>query len=174
MNLAKPVLTQLADNGHVVRGWLGRRHPAGDAGAGQEPEAGRHQRRARLERDRGSPAAKAGLKAGDVIVEFNGERVARADRLPNVVATTPVGREVPLSIVRDGKPMQLTAKVGSRPSPRRPRPKPEKAPAKLGLTVEPVTPRLARELKLRDKQGVIVRASRPTARPPRPASRRET
>jgi serine protease Do len=84
--------------------------------------------------------------------------VARADRLPNVVATTPVGREVPLSIVRDGKSMQLTAKVGQQAESKEASAGAEKVPAKLGLTVEPVTPKLAGEMGLRDKQGVIVRS----------------
>ena len=105
----------------------------------------------------GSPAAKAGLKPGDVILEFNGERVARADRLPNAVATTAVGREVPLAVVRDGNVMKLTVKVGEQAESREAASEAAKVPAALGLTVEPVTPRLAREMGLRDERGVIVR-----------------
>ena len=158
VNLAKPVLTQLADTGHVVRGWLG---------VGIQPVTAELAKSLKLPDSTGalvssvtdgSPAEKAGLKAGDVIVEFNGERVARADRLPNAVATTPVGHEVTLSIVRDGKPLKLTAKIGEQAETKEAAAKPERAPAKLGLTVEPVTPRLARELSLKDTQGLIVRA----------------
>jgi S1-C subfamily serine protease len=76
----------------------------------------------------------------------------------NVVATTPVGREVPLSVVRDGKSMQLTVKVGQQAESKEAAAGPEKVPAKLGLTVEPVTLQLAQEMGLRDKQGVIVRS----------------
>ena len=152
------MLTQLADTGHVVRGWLG---------VGIQPVTAELAKSLKLPDSTGalvssvtdgSPAEKAGLKAGDVIVEFNGERVARADRLPNAVATTPVGREVPLSIVRDGKPLKLTAKIGEQAETKEAAAKPERAPAKLGLSVEPVTPRLARELSLKDTQGLIVRA----------------
>jgi serine protease Do len=158
VNLAKPVLTQLASDGHVVRGWLG---------VSIQPVTPDLAKSLKLSETQGalvssvtedSPAAKAGLKPGDVIVEFNGQRVARADRLPNVVATTPVGREVSLAIVRDGKPMQLTAKVGRQAESKEAAAGPEKVPAKLGLTVEPVTPRLVQEMNLRDKQGVIVRS----------------
>ena len=123
----------------------------------------------------GSPAAKAGLKPGDVILEFNGERVARADRLPSAVATTPVGREVPLAVVRDGKSMKLTVKVGEQAESKEAASEPAKVPAKLGLTVEPVTPRLAREMGLRDEQGVIVReveADSPAAEAGAPGGRR--
>ena len=83
--------------------------------------------------------------------------MARADRLPNVVATTPIGREVPLSVIRDGKSIPLTVKVGQQAESKEAAAGPEKVPAKLGLTVEPVTPQLAQEMGLRDKQGVIVR-----------------
>jgi serine protease Do len=158
VNLAKPILTQLASEGHVVRGWLG---------VSIQPVTPDLAKSLKLSETQGalvssvtddSPAAKAGLKPGDVILEFNGQKVARADRLPNVVATTPVGREVPLSIVRDGKSMQLTAKVGQQTESKQASAGPEKVPAKLGLTVEPVTPKLAGEMGLRDKQGVIVRS----------------
>ena len=158
VNLAKPVLTQLADSGRVVRGWLG---------VAIQPVTPELAKSLKLSDSTGalvssvtddSPAEKAGLKAGDVIVEFNGERVAKADRLPSAVAVTPVGREVPISIVRDGKPLKLTAKIGEQAETREAAAKPERAPAKLGLSVEPVTPRLAREMKLKDTQGVIVRA----------------
>jgi len=161
VNLAKPVLAQLADSGRVVRGWLG---------VGIQPLTSELAKSLKLADTNGalvsnvtdgSPAAKAGLKAGDVIVEFNGERVARADRLPNAVALTPVGREVPVSVVRDGKPVQLSVKIGEQTEAREAATKPERAPGKLGLTVEPVNPRLARERKLRDTEGVVVRAVEP-------------
>ena len=60
-----------------------------------------------------------------------------------------MGREVPLSIVRDGKPMKLTVKVGQQAESAAAAAEPSKVPAKLGLSVEPVTPRLAREMGLR-------------------------
>jgi serine protease Do len=157
VNLAKPVLAQLAAGGHVVRGWLGVSiQPV-------TPELARSLKLAETAGalvsgvTDGSPAAKAGLKAGDVILEYNGERVARADRLPNAVAMTAVGREVPLAIVRDGQSMRLTVKVGEQAETREAGATPAKLPATLGLTVEPVTPRLARELGLRDTQGLVVR-----------------
>jgi len=69
----------------------------------------------------------------------------------------PVGREVPLDLMRDGKPMKLTVTVGQQAESREAESEAAKVPAKLGLAVEPVTPRLAHEMGLRDKQGVIVR-----------------
>jgi S1-C subfamily serine protease len=57
----------------------------------------------------GSPAEKAGLTAGDIVVEYDGERVRSARQFTRLVQETPEGRQVPLAIVRDGKRQSLTA-----------------------------------------------------------------
>jgi len=59
--------------------------------------------------EQGSPADKAGIKAGDVVVEFDGERVRSARQLTRLVRETPEGRQVPLAVLRDGKRQTLTA-----------------------------------------------------------------
>ncbi len=56
-----------------------------------------------------SPAEKAGLKAGDVVVEYDGERVRSARQFTRLVQETPEGRQVPLAVLRDGKRQALTA-----------------------------------------------------------------
>lgn len=62
-----------------------------------------------------SPAEKAGLKSGDVVLEYNGERVEGMEQFGRLVRETPAGREVKLTISRDGKTQKLTAMVESRP-----------------------------------------------------------
>ncbi|HEY8459088.1 MAG TPA: PDZ domain-containing protein, partial [Blastocatellia bacterium] len=62
-----------------------------------------------------SPAAKAGLKQNDVIVEFRGELVKNNEDLVRRVASTPVGTAAPIRIYRDGKPMTLSVVIGRRP-----------------------------------------------------------
>ncbi len=59
--------------------------------------------------DAGSPAERAGLKAGDVVVEFDGERVRSARQFTRLVQETPEGRAVSLSVMRDGQRQSLTA-----------------------------------------------------------------
>jgi serine protease Do len=59
--------------------------------------------------DRDSPAEKAGLKAGDVVVEYDGERVRSARQFTRLVQETPDGRQVPLAVLRDGTRQTLTA-----------------------------------------------------------------
>jgi serine protease Do len=158
VNLAKPILAQLASTGRVVRGWLGVAIQPVTADLAKSLKLSESAGALVSSVTDGSPAEKAGLKPGDVIVEFNGEKVTRADRLPNAVANTPVGRDVPVSIVRDGKPMKLTVKVGEQAETKEAAAKPEQEPAKLGLSVEPVTPRVARELGLKETHGLVVRA----------------
>lgn len=63
-----------------------------------------------------SPAEKAGLKAGDVVLEYNGERVEGMEQFGRLVRETPASREVKLTISRDGKTQRLTATVESRRS----------------------------------------------------------
>ncbi len=62
-----------------------------------------------------SPAAKAGLKQNDVIVEFRGERVKDNEDLLRRVASTPVGTTAPVKIYRDGRPMMISVVIGKRP-----------------------------------------------------------
>jgi serine protease Do len=62
-----------------------------------------------------SPAAKAGLKQNDVIVEFRGERVKDNEDLLRRVASTPVGTTAPVKIYRDGRPMTISVVIGRRP-----------------------------------------------------------
>ncbi len=66
-----------------------------------------------------SPAAKGGLQKGDVVAEFDGQRVRGVEHFVRLVRETPVGRSVAMSIVRDGEPINLTAEVGRRKAARR-------------------------------------------------------
>jgi serine protease Do len=65
----------------------------------------------RLEED--SPASRAGLKVGDVVLEYNGQRVEGTEQFVRLVKETPVGRQVKLLVSRDGNPLTLTATIGS-------------------------------------------------------------
>jgi serine protease Do len=61
-----------------------------------------------------SPAAKAGLKEGDVVVEFNGQRVEGTEQFVRLVRETPPRREVKLEVIRDGASRTIAATVGER------------------------------------------------------------
>ncbi|MBI4011791.1 MAG: DegQ family serine endoprotease [Candidatus Rokubacteria bacterium] len=157
INVAKPVVAQLASTGHVVRGWLGVTiQPLTAALAKGLSLPNTHGALVSAVQD-GSPASRAGIKPGDVITEYNGRAVGRAEELPRAVAETPVGREVPVTVVRDGKTLTLTPRISRLAEA-------DGAPASraggkesLGLVVQPVTPEVAKELGLSDHRGMLVR-----------------
>jgi serine protease Do len=122
----------------------------------------------------GSPAEKAGVKPGDVVLEYNGQRVEGMEQFGRMVRETPPGREVKLTISRDGAPETLTALLGSR----KVRPLPENfhiempdiripdipqiytamRTARLGVEAESLGSQLAEYFGV--KEGVLVRSVR--------------
>jgi serine protease Do len=164
-NLAKSVISQLAASGKVERGWLGVavQPLTKDLARGFQRTDGALVASV----VEGSPAEKAGVKAGDIIVEFDGKKVAKSGELPTVVADTRAGSEVPIVVVRDGKELRLTVRIA--------RLEDDTVAAKaaevqvdgknnLGLAVQPLTPPMATELGLKVKQGVLVRDVTPGSR----------
>jgi serine protease Do len=93
-----------------------------------------------------SPAAKAGLQAGDVILSYNGKALSDANNLPRLVGTTHPGEQAKLEIVRDGKRQTLTATIAEAPAKTAsaagssPRSKEGAVPSRLGLSVRELTP----------------------------------
>jgi serine protease Do len=161
VDLAKTVVTQLATNGHVVRGYLGVSIQAVTAdlakGFGISETSGALVSSV----VEGAPAAKAGVKPGDVIVDYNGRKVARAEDLPRAVAESPVGREVPLTIVRDGARVTLRATVARLDDEREakasgPGESKDGKPT-LGLSLQPLSPAETRERGLGERGGLLVR-----------------
>src|SRR5262249_57383319 len=105
MSLAKNVVSQLADNGKVVRGWLG----VGIQGVTPElaKSFGRTDTTGVLVSSvsDGSPADKAGLKAGDIITEYDGRKVERPGQPPLVRGPTPLRRYPQMTAGPDRKPI---------------------------------------------------------------------
>jgi serine protease Do len=110
-----------------------------------------------------SPAAKAGLKLNDVIVEFRGERVKDNEDLVRRVASTPVGTTAPVKIYRDGRQMTLNVVIGRRPG-REPIANTAAEPASvndlrkesLGVVVANISSQLALDSDLEGAKGVLV------------------
>jgi membrane-associated protease RseP (regulator of RpoE activity) len=126
--------------------------------------------------DQDAPAGKAGLKVGDVILEFNGQRVESGEALRRMIHETPPGRSVKLGISREGQPMTLTATLGDRSKMYAGKykvviPKVPKIPevpavdvvvrtsvARNGLVVENLTNQLGDFFGVKDGAGVLVRS----------------
>jgi serine protease Do len=109
--------------------------------------------------NKGSPAEKAGIKPGDVIIRYDGKAVANVRQLRNMVANTPPNKEAAVTIVRDGKERTLTATVGTQSSegnsaqPSRPA---LNQLSKLGIDVQNLTPKVAKELGLPVQEGALI------------------
>ncbi len=103
INMAKAILPQLEEKGHVVRGWLGVAvQPVTPDLAdvlGIETQEGALVSQVTPD----GPAAKAGIERGDVIVRFGSHEIHKMRELPRVVAATPPGTKVEVELIRDGK-----------------------------------------------------------------------
>ena len=161
VDLAKTVVTQLATGGRVVRGYLGVGIQSMTADLAKSFGISETSGALVSSVGEGSPAAKAGVKPGDVITEYNGRKVARAEDLPRAVAESAVGGEVPLTVLRDGKPVTLRTTIAKLDEAEAPAAMGTKgAPeskATLGLSIQPLTPAETREHGLGDRGGVLVR-----------------
>ena len=107
-----PVIDQLREFHETRRGWLGVRIQSVDEGIADSLGLGTPHGALVAGVDDKGPAKPAGLKAGDVIVTFDGRDVKESRDLPVIVASTPVGKDVPVGIIRDGKPQTLSVKLG--------------------------------------------------------------
>lgn len=112
IEVATNVAEQLKTKGHVSRGWLGvliqdvtrelaesfgMKKPMGALVSKVLPD---------------SPAFKSGIAVGDVILEFNGREVVDSSNLPPIVGSTPVGQEVPVKVLREGRTRMLNVTLG--------------------------------------------------------------
>jgi serine protease Do len=111
-NLARNVMEQLVKGGKVVRGYLGV--SLQDLTPELVDAFKLKARSGGLVADviPGSPAAKAGVKSGDVLTEFNGKKIEDSRHLKLTVANVAPGTEVPVTVLRDGKSTELKVKVG--------------------------------------------------------------
>lgn len=153
INMAKQILEELKTKGSVTRGWLGvmiqkispemtkslkLKNTDGALVGDVVPE---------------SPADKAGIERGDVILEFDGKKVKTMEDLPRLVAAIKPGKEVDLVVFRKGKNRSFRVKIETLKD------SAEVADAvsqKLGMNVQEITPELAENLKLESPEGVLV------------------
>ena len=126
----------------------------------------------------GDPAAKAGIQQGDVIISVNGQEVNPDQTVSYLVANVPVGSRVPVVVIRNGKQITIPVTITQRPT--------EEELAKqlnqanpggtdqgnsqatqgssLGLSLQPVTPQIARALNLpAGTAGVVITAIDPSS-----------
>jgi serine protease Do len=154
VNMAKDLLPQLK-KGRVVRGWLGVMVQK------ITPEL---KEKLNLKDERGAlvadvtkegPAEKAGIERGDVIVSFDGKEIKEMRDLPFAVASTPVDKKVNVEVIRKGKKQRFEVSIGELKDEQEAAVLTE-APPRLGMTVEELTPELAKNLGLTERSGIVV------------------
>ncbi len=115
-NMVKVVMDSLIKKGKVVRGWLG---------VSIQPMTPELAKQFKISDEKGalvgdvfedSPAEKAGIKTGDVIVEYNGKKVDEPSGLRNMVAGTSPNEKALLKIIRDGKQVEVSVVIVEQPS----------------------------------------------------------
>ena len=104
-----------------------------------------------------SPAEKSGIERGDIIIDFDGKNIKDSRDLPAKVAATPVGEEVKVTVLRDGKEKQLTVTVAklSSDGPQFGKSS-EPAKGKWGLQLHELSPQIEEQFNLQADQGVAV------------------
>jgi serine protease Do len=111
-NTVTPIIEQLQKFGETRRGWLGVRIQNVDDSIAESLNLGKARGALIAGIDDKGPAKPAGLKTGDVIVKFDGKDVKQSRDLPKIVASAPIGKEVEVIVIRDGKEVTKTVKLG--------------------------------------------------------------
>ncbi|MGO9605024.1 MAG: Do family serine endopeptidase [Candidatus Binataceae bacterium] len=169
VNLVKQELPQLRDRGKVTRGWLGVRIQKVTPELAESLELQDAQGALVAEVLKDSPAAIAGVKRGDVIIEYDGHPIRDQRELPLLVARTPLGSSAPFKVVRDKQIIELTATITALPeaelaSGETPQKGEPEAPAPFGMRVQDLSAGLAHELGLDSGNGVVISSIEPGSR----------
>jgi serine protease Do len=164
INMAKEILPQLRESGHVTRGWLGvavqRITP--DLADAFELENGRGALVAQVVP--GSPAEEAGIERGDVIVRFGDTPITKMRELPRAVSKAPVGEKVEVEVLRGGhhKTIEVTMAKLEEPTQRAERSRESGGLAAFGMRVGDLTPSLRQRLGVEEPGGAVVTELTPT------------
>ena len=162
VSLAGTVIAQLRDSGKVTRGYLGVRFQplTMDLAKSFGLDSDKGALIAAVEKD--TPAEKAGLKAGDIIITYDGKPINEGNELPRYVAATPIDKRVTLVVFRDGKKQDVALVVGKlSDGTAEPAVGDGKISESLGISVEEIRKDTAERFGLRDAKGLIITAVKP-------------
>jgi serine protease Do len=160
-DLAQPIVQDLREHGHVVRGWLGVYIQGIDEDLAKNLDLGDQKGALVAQVTPDSPAAAAGLEQGDVILAYNGEPIKELRDLTSKVADTDPGKSAEMKVWRDGKEMNVDVEIGNTPGNDQvmaatEQPAEDNTP-KLGVALARLTPEARQSMDLpADLQGVVV------------------
>ena len=168
-SMARSVMDQLVKNGRVRRGQLGITVSRVTSDLAQS--LGMSETKGVIVNSvrQGSAAERAGIRQGDVITAINDAAVSDTNAFRNRVASNPPGAQVTLTVLRDNREQKIQATLGefsaetAQAEQRDSNGQSSQGEGKLGLSVEPLTPDIVSELKLKaGTQGVVVDSVDPT------------
>ncbi len=161
INMAMDIANQLMDKGEVTRGFLGILIQTLTPELAESFELKNNQGILIAEVSEKSPAEKAGLRQGDVIVTYRDEAVTDIGSFRNQVSLTPPDQRVTLTVIRDGKRKNITAVIGNLAQDETVATGTAQSAEEIGLTVQTLSPELASQFKAKTGEGVVVTQVKP-------------
>jgi serine protease Do len=157
INLAKTIMTELITHRKVTRPWVGIGLQDLSEDLVKSFSLGDKEGALINQVFEGSPAEKAGLKAGDIVMEIDGTKVKNSQDVVKEVLKKKVGQDIRIKIIREGQPMEIPITAAQMPADPRERKtgEPEKKEW-FGLGVREVTPEIAKQLGLAKAEGVVI------------------
>jgi serine protease Do len=152
--IIKPVVEQLRATGHVVRGYLGFTLQKIDAKLAQSFGLERSEGALVAEVVQNSPADKAGIKSGDIVLKVDGTAIANIGELRNLIAFMKPEKTITLTVLRNKKELEIKAVVGTHPDSELAA---NDMQSKLGFIVQDLTPDAAQKLGYESEKGVLIR-----------------
>ncbi len=163
VNVVKSVVTQLKESGYVSRGWLGVLIQNVDKDLAQSFGLDRPTGALVSKVTQNSPAEKAGVKTGDIILSFNDAEIERSSNLPPLVGLVPAGETAEMEVLRQGErivlPVTIAELEDAQAKPVKTSAKEEQDESKLGLVVSAMTQEQKDELGV---EGVLVEQVEPS------------
>ena len=157
INLAKNVYEQLVESGKVVRGFMGVVIQDLTPKLAKSFDLDENTKGVLIPKvSKDSAAEKAGMEKGDIVIEFEGKAVDKANAFRQKVSMLKPGTKVEVVVLRDGKRKTLTIELGERPSKEVASVADSKILDKLGISVQNLTEELAENMGYEDTEGVVV------------------
>jgi len=156
VNLVKRELPQLRDSGRVTRGWIGVEIQDVPPEIGLKDGLDENQGALIAGIVDNSPAKAAGLRDGDIIVEFDHHQIGESQQLTLLVGDTPAGRTVTITVIRDRRARKTPITVAASREEEAATSEQSDVTGRIGALVSELSPELVRERKLADSDGVVV------------------
>lgn len=156
VNMAANIADQLINEGEVIRGFMGIIIQDLTQDLAQSFDIEENQGIIVSEVSPDSPAERAGMQQGDIIINYEGEEVSNVGEFRNRVSLTDPGTETRLTVIRDGNPVYLEVIIGELDSDQVVISEGTGQAEEIGLTVQNITPQLAQQFNVSDEQGVLI------------------